>query len=71
MTTKLQTKCGCDSGFKMCPLAERLWREANNIYHSQDYDAWKDSKAFADYQAHMKEVYDQEHLYFKSPVLRG
>ena len=66
MTTQLKTKCGCDSGFKMCPLAERLWREANNIYYSQGYNAWINSEAFTGYQAHMKDVYDQEHHYFKS-----
>ncbi len=63
-TTRLRTKCGCDAGFTMCSLAERLWREANGIYQSQGYDAWINSKAFTDYQAHMKEVYDQEHYYF-------
>lgn len=63
-TTKLQTKCGCDSGFTMCPLAERLWREGNNIYQSQGYDAWINCQALAVYQAHMKEVYAQEHLFF-------
>jgi len=48
----------------MCKEAERLWREANNLYHSQGYDVWKESLAFQQYQAHMKEVYDQEHYYF-------
>jgi len=57
----IKTSCGCESGFTMCTQAERLWREANIIYHSRGYDAWINSDALTEYQKHMKEVYDQEH----------
>lgn len=57
----MEHECNCEAGFTRCPIAELLWREANNIYYSQGYDAWINSHALTEYQEHMKAVYDHEH----------